>query len=133
VGAGAPPTTVRPQGAPLSDNDLDRILAALGADRRAPTPDRPVAGLEVPLPRNEPRPRGRPPALTPAQVRSIRRRRALPLADRPRLDALAAEFRVDRTTIRRALQGVPPYDFGEPAPRVGGPHRNRGSRRFPRD
>ncbi len=101
--------------------DLNRLLAALGAD------DRPAAAPTDPAP---PRPRGRPPALTPAQVRSIRRRRALPLAERPRVAELAAEFTVDPVTVRRALRAAPPYDWGEPSPRVGGPHRDRGAARF---
>ncbi|WP_343901070.1 hypothetical protein, partial [Nocardioides aquaticus] len=70
------------------------------------------------------------PALTPAEVRSLRRRRSRPLAERPRLDQLAAEFRVSVVTVRRALRALPPYDFGDPAPPGGGPHRDRGSGRF---
>lgn len=102
--------------------NLDRLLAALNGPR--PAPARPV-DLDV-----EPAGRGRPPALTPAQVRSIRRRRARPLAERPRLAELAAEFGVDVVTVRKALRAKPPYDFGDPAPHGGGPHRDRGSGRF---
>lgn len=99
------------------DADLARLLAALGASE-PPTADDAPRGL------------GRPPALTPAQVRSIRRRRALPLDQRPRLAELAAEFRVHVVTVRKALQAAPPYDWGDPAPRKGGRHRTRGSQRF---
>lgn len=104
--------------------DLDRLLAALAdGDRPGPAP----GTTDEP----EPRRRGRPPALTPAEVRSARRRRALPLAERPRVAELAAEFGVDEVTVRRALRAAPPYDWGEPSPRVGGPHRDRGAARFP--
>ena len=44
----------------------------------------------------------------------------------PRVAELAGESRVNRETIGRALRAVPPYDFGEPAPHGGGPHRDRG-------
>lgn len=103
--------------------DLDRLLSALDDGRAAP--DDPAAPAD-PAPRR----RGRPPALTPAQVRSARRRRALPLAERPRVAELAAEFGVDPVTVRRALRAAPPYDWGGPSPRVGGPHRDRGAARF---
>lgn len=109
-------------------DDLARLLAALAAaDDPAPVRARLAHALDDAL---DPRGRGRPPALTPGQVRSIRRRRALPLAERPRLTELAAEFRVDVVTVRKAAQARPPYDFGEPAPPGGGRHRDWGSGRF---
>jgi plasmid stabilization system protein ParE len=111
------------------NDDLARLLAALetAADPR-PVGDRLAAAVDDAL--AEQRGRGRPPALTPEQVRSIRRRRSLPLDRRPRLTELAAEFRVDVVTVRKAVQARPPYDDGEAAPPGGGRHRDRGSGRF---
>jgi hypothetical protein len=44
------------------------------------------------------------------------------------VDSLAAEFRVNRRTIWKALNGIPPYDFGEPVVPDGRTalHRDRG-------
>jgi hypothetical protein len=103
-------------------DDLDRLLAALNA----PPSRRPTTTETAPH-----RGRGRPPSLSPAEVQLLRRQRSKPLAERPRLVDLAALFRVDVTTVRKALQARPPYDFGEPVePGVGGPHRDRGTARF---
>lgn len=105
--------------------DLERLLAALNGATAAD------ADAVTALPGHTKRKPGRPPALTPAQVESLRQRRRLPLDRRPRLAELAAEFRVDVVTIGLAVLAKPPYDFGEPAPHVGGRHRDRGSQRFP--
>ncbi len=114
-------------------DDLTRLLAALNtAADPAPVRAQLAAGLDDALDLDrEPAGRGRPPALSPAQVRYARKQRAKPLAERPRLVELAAEFRVHVVTIRKALQARPPYDWGEPAPSAGGKHRDRGSQRFP--
>lgn len=116
-------------------DDLARILNALkGVDDPVSITDRLAAALDDALglgravaPAVKPaRGRGRPPALTPEQVRVIRLRRALPLSERPRLTELAAQFRVHVKTIHKALQAVPPYDFGTPALHNGSAHRDRG-------
>lgn len=107
--------------------DLARLLAALERSDAARWREGGGGGA---TPATTKRKVGRPPALTPAQVEAIRRRRRLPLTRRPRITELAAEFQVDRWTIRKALQARPPYDFGEPVPSRGGRHRDRGSGRF---
>lgn len=67
------------------------------------------------------------PALTPAQVEALRRRRRR-RSGRPTLVALAAEFQVSLRTIDRALRGSGVYAFGEPVPPTWrhAPHRDRG-------
>lgn len=104
-------------------SDLVRMLAALAEAAsdtgRAGSADA-LAALSAPPPR---RPPGRPPALTPEQVRVIRRHRLQPRTRRPHIDTLARDFGVAESTVRKALRAVPPYDFGEPVPRKGGRHR----------
>lgn len=106
-------------------SDLDRLLAALAEAAGAEPPDAAadaLAALAAPAPR---RPPGRPPALTPEQVRLLRRLRLQPRTRRPHIDTLARDFGVAQSTVRQALRAQPPYDFGEPVPRKGGRHRTR--------
>lgn len=91
-----------------------------------------TAAEEPPLDPDEDDGRHRP-KLTREEVRWLRRQRRLPLDIRPRVIDLAAQFGVDRRTIQRALYGRPPYDFGDPAPRRGSPHRDRGEGKTWRD